>query len=75
MLPIMTLQHPALLEDPFEADCPSCHHHATFTFIGQQKFPEKVAQKIGLPSVIFLWHCSECQTTLSHIELSKCDPQ
>lgn len=72
MIPTMT-QHPALSTEPFIVECPSCHQRASFSYKGQQVFPEKVAQKAGLPSIIHLWHCSECQTTLSHMELLKCN--
>lgn len=46
------------------ATCPTCGKHSTFTFHGEQRWPEKVAKAMNLPEVIVVWQCDTCDTTL-----------
>lgn len=50
---------------PHEAQCPSCGQHAWFTFLGEQRWPEQVAQKLGIPAVVEQWLCGQCKTTIT----------
>lgn len=49
--------------------CPSCKSHGIFTYAGEQRVPERVAQAAGMPLRIALWHCTTCKTTLVECEL------
>lgn len=48
--------------------CPTCGCEATFTFVGEQRWPEKVARAAGLPVVTQLWTCNCCNTTLAEAQ-------
>ncbi len=50
---------------PRQAHCPSCGERAWFTFLGEQRWPEKVAQALGMPTVVEQWLCGACQTTIT----------
>ncbi len=50
---------------PREGLCPTCGHETHFIFLGEQRWPEKVAAKLGLPPVMLQWSCESCHTTLS----------
>ncbi len=52
-------------ENQREGICPTCAQQTTFTFLGEQRWPAKVAQAAGLPELIHLWTCDTCQTTLT----------
>ncbi|GAB4516791.1 MAG: hypothetical protein OHK0046_22710 [Anaerolineae bacterium] len=43
--------------------CPHCGQKAHFEYVGEQHWPEKVAEKRGVESVS-LWTCQSCGTTL-----------
>ncbi len=45
--------------------CPTCGQFATFTFLGEQRWPPRVAEAMGFTEVMHLWTCSECLTTIS----------
>jgi hypothetical protein len=45
--------------------CPTCGQETHFIFLGEQRWPEKVAAKLGLPAVMLQWSCESCHTTLS----------
>lgn len=47
------------------AICPTCQRHGEFQLIGTQKWPEAVAAKLGLPTVVALYQCEHCHTTIS----------
>jgi len=51
-----------------EGQCPTCGEQTHFIFLGQQRWPEKVAAKLGLPPVMLQWSCERCHTTLSEPE-------
>lgn len=48
-----------------EGHCPTCGQHTHFIFLGEQRWPEAVAAKLGLPAVMLQWSCESCHTTLS----------
>jgi hypothetical protein len=48
-----------------QAVCPSCHELTGFRFLGQQKWPERVAEILGKPLSVTLWRCGHCETTVS----------
>ena len=49
----------------WECTCPTCHAETVFTFVGQQTWPEAVAKSLNMPSVVNLWRCENCQTTIT----------
>jgi len=53
--------------------CPSCQKISSFVYIGQQKWPEKVARKMGVPQLIRLYVCQSCKTTVSEMFLHDSD--
>jgi len=52
-------------------DCPSCGIQSTFKFIGEQKWSEAVAKKLGIPTIIHLYNCDTCRTTLTGTQLTR----
>lgn len=54
---------------PRIAVCPSCHTLTYFSYAGEQHWPEVVALAIGVETVMPLWHCSRCESTVSECEL------
>ncbi len=69
MMPIMTEEQTDYDDLTFDLECPTCETHAIFVYIGKQTFPEAVAEKLGLPTDIHLWRCSNCLSTISHVDL------
>jgi hypothetical protein len=51
------------------ATCPTCKRSGEFDFLGEQRWPPQVAQRLGLPAVIALWSCPHCATTVSEPDL------
>ncbi|MFQ3536548.1 MAG: hypothetical protein SNJ58_11785 [Aggregatilineales bacterium] len=51
------------------ATCPSCHRRGRFTWLGEQRWPEAVARKLGVPSLTTLWSCPHCATTIGQAAL------
>ncbi|MCU0497669.1 MAG: phage terminase large subunit family protein [Anaerolineae bacterium] len=47
--------------------CPTCGHYSAFTWIGEQRYPERVAKITGIDKVN-LWRCEHCMTTVSNLE-------
>ncbi|MBZ0277775.1 MAG: hypothetical protein K8I60_16635 [Anaerolineae bacterium] len=45
--------------------CPTCDQWAEFTYLGAQRWPQRLVDLTGVPPVIFLWQCGHCLTTLS----------
>jgi len=54
-----------------EARCPSCHQVSRFTYCGEQHWPPKVAEMLGLPTTIRLWVCGNCESTITEPNLKK----
>lgn len=52
-----------------QARCPSCDQRVVFSFAGEQHWPVKVAEAIGMEPVMRLWHCHGCQSTISECDL------
>ncbi len=50
---------------PRNGICPSCHTPTKFTFVGIQKWPERVAVSLGIDREVSLWECHACHTTLT----------
>lgn len=46
------------------ANCPTCHHHATFRHIGTQKTPPALVKRTGYPAEMEIWQCLTCGTAL-----------
>lgn len=60
---------------PVSAVCPSCKRRGDFTHTGDQRVPAHIAQKMGLSeNHIPLWHCPNCNSTISEPELLDVDP-
>lgn len=53
---------------PKEGFCPTCGEHVHFTFLGEQRWPAKVAAALGFSGVMLQWTCESCKTTLSEPE-------
>lgn len=53
--------------------CPSCHQVGRLTNAGQQHIPLQVAKNLNLPTVIQLWQCPHCHSTISQPSLEKTD--
>lgn len=51
------------------AVCPSCGTTSRLVFAGEQRWPEKLAEAAGMPSVVELWTCCNCGSTISHTDL------
>jgi len=48
-----------------EAGCPTCGRRTRFSFQGEQRWPQRVAEAAGLASpIIRLWNCHACNTTV-----------
>jgi hypothetical protein len=48
-----------------EAGCPTCQERTRFSFRGEQRWPLRVAQALGIEPVVRLWNCHNCNTTVS----------
>lgn len=57
------------------AICPSCHQSGQFRFNGNQRWPAEVAARLGMPTVIGLWTCPACHTTVSEMDLQSGDQE
>jgi hypothetical protein len=51
------------------ASCPSCGKEAKFHYIGEQKWPVRIARAAGFPPILKLWLCSQCESTISEPSL------
>jgi hypothetical protein len=51
------------------AMCPTCNYNGEFELLGEQRWPEEIAQRLGVPAVIRLWSCPHCLTTISEPDL------
>lgn len=56
-------------QNHIQAQCPSCQQHALFERVGTQQWPAAVAEATGLPQVVVLFTCSECRSTVAHVDL------
>ena len=45
--------------------CASCKTRRRFEYVCEQRWPDRVAQRAGLPSVVQIWKCSICQTSVT----------
>ena len=59
------------LQKQIHCNCPSCGNASTFKFIGEQKWSEAVATKLGIPTIINLYTCDKCHSTMTGIQLSQ----
>ncbi len=69
MKPSTSLSEVIGAHPPHEAHCPSCDQDTSFTFLGEQRWPEQVAEKLGIPAVVQQWLCGKCHTTITHPDL------
>jgi hypothetical protein len=63
-----------IVEERRIATCPTCRQTGEFVFLGEQHWPAEVAAKLGLPSIILLYSCECCQTTVSEPDLLPARP-
>jgi hypothetical protein len=49
--------------------CPTCRQETDFKFLGEQRWPARLVEKLGIPPVSLMWTCSNCHTTLSEPEV------
>lgn len=54
-----------------QTECPTCGKASRFEFIGQQKWPDAVAKRLNIPTIVNLYDCQQCHTTLTDIQLKK----
>ena len=52
-----------------DARCPTCGQPSHFHHAGEQHWPEAVAKAAGMPTIVQLWTCAKCLTTLTDLEL------
>jgi hypothetical protein len=45
--------------------CPTCGVEGLFHFHGEQRWPERVADKLGMKPLMHLWTCDTCHTTFA----------
>ena len=57
----LIVEHAPILH---RSTCPSCGAETSFQFLGIQRWPEKVAESLGLPAEQSMWQCSTCHTSL-----------
>jgi hypothetical protein len=48
-----------------QAICPTCGAHTTMIYVGDQKWPTKVAAVMGIEPTVKLWECTTCLTTIT----------
>jgi hypothetical protein len=48
-----------------EGQCPSCGYVGIFHHIGNQKWPQEVAERMGVDKSVELYQCAHCLTTIS----------
>jgi len=51
-------------EETKTAVCPTCGEHSEFVLCGIQEWPARVAEAAGLPTIMTVWSCKSCETTL-----------
>jgi NMD protein affecting ribosome stability and mRNA decay len=44
--------------------CPTCGRETTLVYAGEQRWPDRVAERLGVEPVAEIWDCILCQTTL-----------
>jgi len=54
-------QHAHLKPHP----CPTCGGQSGFDFLGEQRWPERLVEKMGVGPVVTLWRCRDCDTTIT----------
>jgi hypothetical protein len=57
------------IETEIYTACPGCQKTGHFVHIGTQTWPEAVARKLNLPTVIQVYRCEHCHTSLTEIQL------
>lgn len=45
--------------------CVTCGQDATFNYMGEQVWPERVAMAMQVKPEVELWQCGHCHTTLT----------
>jgi hypothetical protein len=70
MLLALSTNNPILNQER-TARCPTCDNRTQFSYAGEQHWPLKVAQAVGIDPVVRLWHCGCCHTTVSERELKQ----
>lgn len=71
MEPVTTLNHPHPENPPPNrmASCPSCGKRGVFSYLGIQRWPERVARAAGIKMVMTLWNCEHCHSTITEQNL------
>lgn len=67
------MQNVIMVEKIIETHCPSCGKDTEFHHLGEQKWSEAVANRLGIPTIVNLYNCDNCQTTLTDIQLQPND--
>lgn len=58
-----------IVKRPIVADCPSCHQRGYFLHAGDQHWPQRVAEKLGIAPCVSLWECTHCHSTFTDPDL------
>ncbi|GAB4516786.1 MAG: hypothetical protein OHK0046_22700 [Anaerolineae bacterium] len=46
--------------------CENCGNEDVFEYLGEQRWPERVAAALGIDPVVSVWRCRHCHTTITH---------
>jgi hypothetical protein len=65
------INHSTLLKHPSKITgcCASCRQTVTFTLIGVQTWPQRVAAQTDVPAQVGLYGCPVCTTSVSETTL------
>jgi len=66
--PAMTVAQPPT---EITATCPTCGQVSTFTYLGAQAWPERVAAKLNIDPITHSWRCDCCQTTVTDLHKTR----
>jgi ribosomal protein L37AE/L43A len=61
--------------DRLHGICPSCKTDTHFTWLGIQRWPEKVALSAGLPRKQTMWQCDNCVTSVMEESIIPISPK
>ena len=49
--------------------CPTCGQQTHFSFLGEQRWSQRLVEATGCPPVTYLWTCENCHTTVSDADI------
>ena len=63
------MQNVMVVEKIIQTHCPTCGVDSDFHHLGEQQWSEAVAKKLNMPTIVNLYNCDHCHTTLTDIQL------